>query len=194
VARFDVKPSSGDLRVFILSRLLDSLDLNAAIFLDWVMRLAYLPVLSKTASAALGTAATVFGGPVAGVIGAIVGAVDDPLGLGGSKDLLGLTKDHWTRLHGKMAAEAAWPVGFVYAGKPNPVDQHQVLATRVIDYGNGRAYMEFWDNNSGARIDDAQIDFTGTELSVSASISNDIKGIICEDYSFVAPPATLRPA
>jgi hypothetical protein len=192
VATFNVQPTSGDLREFIWSRLLDSLDLNAQVFLEWVMKLAYLPVVSRAASAALGTAAGVFGGPIGAVIGAIVGGVDDVLGLGGAKDLLGPSKDHWTRLLGKMAGEAAWPVGFVYSDKPNPVDQHQVLATRIVDHGNGTAYMEIWDNNSGAMVDVLQIDFRGSELSVTTTISGDIKGIICEDYTFVAPPATLR--
>ena len=140
----------------------------------------------------MGAAAGVFGGPIGAVIGAIIGGVDDVLSLGGAKDLLGPSKDNWTRLLEKMAAEAAWPVGFVYSDTPNPFDQHQVLATKCVDRGDGRASMEIWDNNSGPQTDLLEIDFRGTELSVNATIAGDIKGIICEDYRFVAPPATLR--
>ncbi len=47
VDNMTVPPGSGDLRDYIWSRLLDSLELNAAAFLEWTMTLFILPVFPR---------------------------------------------------------------------------------------------------------------------------------------------------
>lgn len=192
VASFDVKPSSGELRRYIWDRLLDSLELNAATFFEWVMVLHILPVISRLASAALGAAAGgVIGGPVGAALGAFLAGKDDVLGLGGADDLLHRTREHWGRLRAQLDREAAWPIGLVYGDSGIPIDQHQVLAIGYEDRGNGTASLTIWDNNHGSRSDDLQLDLRGGELNVTGA-DHPLKGIICEEYSFKLPPASLR--
>ena len=190
----NVKPESGDLRQYIWTRLLDSLDKNAATFLEWIMVLHFLPAISTVASGALGAAAGSIGGPVGAAIGAFLAGRDDVLGLGGADALLDKTRDDWRRLGRRLAGAAAWPIGFVYGDSLDPTDQHQVLAIGMIDHGDGTATLDIWDNNDGAMCRKLQIDFRGDELKVTSSNANlnAIKGIICEDYEPKTPPDVLR--
>lgn len=192
VSGFDVKPSSGDLRRYIWDRLLDSLELNAATFFEWVMALHILPVISKLASAALGAAAGgVIGGPVGAALGAFLSGKSDVLGVGGADDLLRKTREHWKELRGRLDREAAWPIGFVYGDHANPTDQHQVLAVGFTDRGDGTAILNIWDNNDGPHERILQLDFRGGELT-ARGLDKSLKGIICEEYSSKLPPASLR--
>jgi hypothetical protein len=192
VVSFDVKPSSGELRRYIWNRLLDSLEVNAATFFEWVMVLHILPVISKLASAALGAAAGgVIGGPLGAALGAFLAGKDDVLGVGGADDLLRRTREHWGRLRVRLDREAAWPIGLVYANSANPVDQHQVLAIGYEDRGNGTPLLTIWDNNDGARSRYLYLDMRGGELN-AAGADHPLKGIICEEYAFKLPPASLR--
>jgi len=192
----NVKPESGDLRQYIWSRLLDSLDKNAATFLEWVMVLEILPTISTVASAALGAAAGSIGGPVGAAIGAFIAGKNDVLGLGGAHALLDKTRDEWRTLGRRLAGAAAWPIGFVYGDKLSPTDQHQVLAIAMTDRGDGTATLDIWDNNDGAMCRKLQIDFGGDELKVASSNPklNAVKGIICEEYEPKTPPDVLRRA
>jgi hypothetical protein len=117
------------------------------------------------------------------------------LGLGGADDLLDKTRDHWGRLKTRLDHEAAWPIGFTYGGSANPIDQHQVLAIGYDDWGNGTASLTIWDNNDGRQQQRLDLDFRSEQLLVTCPGNpdlNDIKGIICEEYSFKMPPASLR--
>lgn len=192
-----VQPSSGQLRQYIWNRLLDSLEQNAPTFLEWIMILHVLPVISRLASAALGAAAgAVIGGPLGVAVGAFLAGKNDVLGLGGADALLAKSLDHWGRLRAKLDREAAWPVGLVYGANASPIDQHQVLAIGYGDQGEGAAFLTIWDNNDGAQIpyQYLRLDFRGCQLQVDSSKSelNDVKGIICEEYSFKPPPASLH--
>jgi hypothetical protein len=192
VAAFgSMQPASGDLREFIWRRLLDSLELNAHTFLEWLMVLHVLPAISVLASAALGAAAgSLIGGPLGAAVGALVSGGDDVLELGGRKALLGLTREHCRRLASQLEQEAAWPVGLVYGGSASPIDQHQVLAIGWLDRGDGTARLRVWDNVDGARARDHELDLRGSELTVATDA--DLKGIICERYAPVTPPVSLR--
>lgn len=64
-------PNTGPLGEYIFERLLDSLELNIGMFLEWVARLHILPVLSEAATIALLAAA---GNSVIPGLGAAVGA------------------------------------------------------------------------------------------------------------------------
>ncbi len=192
VASFDVKPSSGELRRYIWKRLLDSLELNAAVFFEWVMVLHILPVISRLASALLGVAAGgAIGGPLGAALGAFLVGKEGVLGLGGADDLLQKTREHWGRLRVRLDREAAWPVGLVYGDSAIPIDQHQVLAIGYEDRGTGTGGLKIWDNNHGSWFRYLQLDFRGRELNV-AGADHPLKGIICEEYSFKLPPASLR--
>jgi hypothetical protein len=190
ISSFTVKPDAGDLRDYIWNRLLDSLELNAVTFLEWVMVLHILPTISQLASAALGAAVgAVIGGLLGTAVGAFLAGEDDVLHVGGPQALLGKTRDHWGQLRAALDREAAWPIGFIHGGTANPTDQHQVLATKYTDRGDGTATLEIWDNNDGAAPRLLSLNFQGSELEVS---STDIKGIIFEQYSFKMPPASLQ--
>lgn len=192
VSNFDVQPSSGELRQYIWNRLLDSLELNARTFFEWVMALHVLPVISALASAALGAAAgVVIGGPPGAALGALLAGKEDVLGLGGADDLLGRTRDHWNQLKARLDSDAAWPIGLVYADSTIPIDQHQVLAIGYQDRGDGTATLSVWDNNDGATSRRLELDLNNEELYVKGA-EHPIKGIICEEYSFEMPPASLR--
>jgi hypothetical protein len=196
VSSANVKPVSGALRQYIWTRLLDSLDKNAATFLEWIMVLKILPAISLTASAALGAAAGSVGGPVGAAIGSYLAGKNDVLGLGGPGALLQKTRDEWQRLRARLTHAAAWPVGFVYGDKLAPTDQHQVLAIGFTDDGHGGATVDVWDNNDGASCRKLLVDFRGHELKVASSNPNlnNIKGIICEAYEPKMPPQSLRQA
>ena len=159
------------------------------------MVLHILPTISQLASAALGAAAGSVGGPLGAAIGAFVAGEDDVLGLGGAHALLDKTRDHWGQLRTALDHEAAWPIGFIHGSTANPIDQHQVLATKYTDQGDGSAVLEIWDNNDGAKSKNLTLHFQGDELVVNCTTDpslNDIKGIIFEQYTFNMPPASLR--
>ena len=191
-------PGSGDLRDYIFKRLIDSLQLNAATFLDWLMVLRILPAISVTASAALGAAAgTVIGGPVGAALGGFLAGKNDVLGMGGAGPLLSRTRDQMNQLAQQMAFNAAWPVGFIHGGSGSPTDQHQVLAIGYRQSPN-TVVLNVWDNNWGnlpypsCRV--LALDLSGSELMVYSNDQDltDIKGIICETYSPSVPPPSLQ--
>jgi hypothetical protein len=190
-----VQPGSGVLRDYIWSRLLDSLQLNAATFLEWTMVLHILPDISKLASAALGAAAGgVIGGPAGAALGSLVAGKDDVLGVGGAHGLIDRTRNHWGQLKAHLDRAAGWPAGIIHGGSANPTDQHQVLAIGYHDFGNGTATLDIWDNNDLGICRRLQLAMQGSELSVSSSNTelNDTKGIICEEYSWKVPPQALQ--
>lgn len=185
-----LKPASGILRDYIWTRLINSLELNALTFLEWGMILHVLPVISVLASAAIGAAVgTVVGGLIGTTLGAYIAGRNDVLGLGGRGALLDKTKEHWSALKNHLDKEAAWPIGFVYANNPLPIDQHQVLAIGYNDYGNNKGKIRMWDNNFFGE-QHICIDMNGQELIVTGSNHKyeKIKGIISENYSFQMPP------
>jgi hypothetical protein len=189
------QPGSGDLRDYIWSRLIDSLELNAPTFLEWTMVLHILPDISKLASAAIGAAAGgVIGGPVGAALGAALAGSDDVLGIGGADALLDKTRDHWKRLKARLDGSAAWPIGIIHGGNASPVDQHQVLAIGYGESGDGTATLDIWDNNDISECRKLRLDMSGNELNVSSSNIelNDVKGILCEEYSSKVPPGSLQ--
>lgn len=200
VSSFTQRPETGDLREYIWLRLLDSLELNVATFLEWLMIFYALPKLSIAASSAIGAAAGLYlGGPVAGALVGYLAGKEDVLGLGGADALKERTRANCRALSQRLATEAAWPIGLVFDNNPNPADQHQVLALDYKDEGNGIAMLRVWDNNDridpqGAGERTLTLDFRGNELMVvsSSSTLNHVKGVICERYSFKRPPSSLH--
>jgi len=184
-------PASGLLGDYIFSRLLDSLDLNAGTFLDWVVNLSIMPTVSKTANLALGTAVGSLGGPVGAAFGALLGSQVNVFHLGGAISTLGRTKNEWQRIINKLDGQAAWPVGLVYGDSANPIDQHQILAINYSDKHDGTANLTVWDNNDAAQSRVLTLDFRGSELHVGNS-QRPLKGIFLEEYSPHHPPDSLR--
>ena len=191
-------PGSGDLRDYIFKRLIDSLQLNAATFLDWLMVLRVLPAISVAASAALGAAAgEVVGGVIGAALGGFLAGENDVLGMGGAGTLLSRTRDQMNQLAQQIAFNAAWPVGFIHGDSDSPTDQHQVLAIGFRQSQN-TLVLSVWDNNWGnlprpsCRL--LALDLSGSELMVYSTDQDltDIKGIICETYSPTTPPPSLQ--
>jgi hypothetical protein len=189
-----------DLHDYIWNRLIDSLELNGRAFLDWVMNLKILPIISRAATVAIGTGAgQLIGGPMGAAIGAFATAQSDLLGLGGPDVLQNRTREHFETLKLRLDKEAAWPIGLIYDNSPLPIDQHQILAVGYVLNGD-KPMLDIWDNNDayfGRRI---MLDFTGDDLTVTEvptgstpreSITH-IKGIICEEYRFKHPPESLH--
>ena len=194
-------PSSGDLRDYIFARLIDSLQLNAATFLEWLMILRVLPGISTAASAALGAAAgAVIGGPVGAALGGFVAGKNDVLGMGGAGPLLGKTRDQMNQLSQQIAYNAAWPVGFIHGDSGSPADQHQVLATGYKQPDQNTILLSVWDNNWGNVARPScralTLNMSGSEVVVSTQdpALTDLKGIICETYSPKTPPISLQNA
>jgi hypothetical protein len=193
-ARFGTRPpTGGDLYDYLFSRLLDSLELNALTFLQWLMKLHVFPVVSQIATTALLAAAGSVAGPLGLAIGAFVGSQVDVFGMGGPDALLDDTREEWNKIKAKLDEEAAWPIGLVYGDSVNPIDQHQVLAIGYEDSDAGQR-LTIWDNNEGNRGRTLILDFSGEELGVGQfSSSRPIKGIFLEDYSSKVPPENLKP-
>ena len=191
-------PSTGDLRDYIFNRLLDSLNLNAATFLEWLMTLDVLPGISVAASSTIGAAAgAVVGGPIGAALGGFIAGRSDVLGMGGAGPLLDNTRDQLNQLAQQIAYNAAWPIGFIHGGKGSPTDQHQVLAIGFRQSGN-TVVLNIWDNNWGNIAHPScrllAVDMSGSELMVYSNDQDytDIKGIICETYYPVTPTASLQ--
>lgn len=191
-------PGSGPLRDYIFTRLINSLQLNAATFLDWLMILDILPGISVAASAALGVAAgSLIGGAVGAALGGLLAGSKDVLNMGGAGPLLSRTRDHLTRLAQRIAFNAAWPIGFIHGSTGSPTDQHQVLALG-FSQSQQTVVLKIWDNNwdglSHASCRLLAIDLSGSEVMVYSTDQalTDIKGIICEDYSAAVPPQSLQ--
>jgi hypothetical protein len=192
-------PASGELRVYVWNRLLDSLDLNARSFFEWIADLHVAPVISKAATIALLGLAGSVGGPVGSAIGVLIGSQTDIFELGGPKVLRNRTRDEMNKLKQKLAREAAWPIGLVYGHSANPIDQHQVLALKYEDRGDGTARLDVWDNNDANRSRTLTLDFRGGELVVTqmragrtVDENKPIKGILCEEYYSIQPPLSLK--
>jgi len=187
------QPASGPLRDYIWKRLLDSLDLNVTKFLEWVMQLHILPLISKTASGVIGAAAgAVLAGPVGAAVGAFMAGKGDILGLGGPKVLADRTGGELDKLRTQLRAGPGWPIGLIYDDSAFVWEQHQMLALRQ-DGGDRRLQLIVWDNNDGRRETTWTVDVSGDELQVRNGDERDgrIKGIICEEYRpAVPPPAT----
>lgn len=193
-------PSTGPVRDYIWARLVNSIQANGAAFLEYFMILKILPVISTTASAALGAiAGAVIGGPLGAAIGGVIAGKDDILGLGGADKLLGKTKDALASLAGFLATRPAWPIGFVYGSKGTITDEHQVLAIGYQDNGNGAGILNIWDNAWTGDVrpscQSIYLYLTGSEVMAASAQGpdyNDIKGIICEQYAPVIPTASLQ--
>src|SRR5262249_8109712 len=193
-------PASGEVRLYIWNRLLDSLDRNARRFLEWIAELHILPVVSRAANMALSVlAGTVVGGPVGAAIGALVGTQVDILSLGGERKLRDWTRIEMNILKERLTHEAAWPVGVVFGHSANPIDQHQILAVKYTEGANNTATLDAWDNRDGNRARTLTLDFSGNALvvtqlrgNVTRDANKPIKGLFCEDYYSIQPPLSLR--
>jgi hypothetical protein len=182
---------------YILERLLDSLDLNARTFLEWVMILHLLPHIDNIATEALFIAAGSFAFPIGPALALWIGPKTNVFHLGGSKPLLDKTKDEWQTIKEKLDEEAAWPIGLVYGDRRNLFNQHQVLAIGYKDTGLGTAKLFIWDNNKGAETTTVSLDFRGDRLMQSGIVDKDgndrvLRGIFHEAYSPQKPPSSLH--
>jgi hypothetical protein len=188
-------PTTGPLSDYLFNRLLDSLDLNAGTFIDWVVNLHVMPVISRGANITLGAAVGSLGGPIGAAFGALLGSQVDVFDLGGPTVILDRTKNEWQRITSTLDAAAACPVGFIYGDSAIPTDQHQVLAIDYIDNHDGTARLYLWDNNNSNHLQILALDFRGDELQVVDSaldFPRTLKGIFLEEYSFQRPPDILR--
>jgi hypothetical protein len=184
-------PDGGDLGNYIFARLLDSLDLNAGRFLDWIANLHFLPKISRLANIALGSALGSVGGPPGIAIGAVLGSELDVVNLGGAGVLLERSKAEWTKLKQRLDEEAAWPVGLIYGHSANPFDQHQLLAVGYQERGDGTGSIVAWDNSSPGNNTSLDLDFRGEHLQIGGW-KHPLRGFFLEDYAPKVPPASLR--
>jgi hypothetical protein len=186
-------PTEGELGDYIFARLIDSLELNARKFVEWIVTLHVLPKLNGVADAAFGAAVGGVGGPLGIVLGAFVANQASIFDFGGAGELLSWTKDEWSDLKVRLDERAAWPVGLIYGDTKNPFDQHQVLAIGYTDAGLGTGTLDIWNNNDLQQTDTLAIDFRGSELKVTGFNDNHtIKGFFAEDYRPKKPPANLK--
>jgi hypothetical protein len=186
-----IPPTTGPLSDYIFGRLLDSLDLNVGTFLDWVVNLHVMPVVSRVANITLGAAVGSLGGPIGAAFGALLGSQVDVFDLGGPTVILDRTQNEWQRITSTLDAVAACPIGLIYGDSANPIDQHQILAIDYIDHHDGTALLFVWDNNFANELQVLALDFRGDELQVGNS-ARPLKGIFLEEYSFQRPPDILR--
>ncbi len=184
-------PAGGVLGDYIFSRLLDSLDLNADAFIDWIVNLHLMPIISRVANIALRTAVGSLGGPIGIAFGELLGSQLNVFNLGGPKVILDRTKNEWAGIKRTLDGQAAWPLGLIYGDSVNPIDQHQVLAVNYNDHGDDTATLTVWDNNDANQSRGLDLDFRGAELEVGNS-KRPLKGIFLEEYSPHQPPDNLR--
>jgi hypothetical protein len=177
---------------YLLGRLLDSLDLNARTFLEWIMILHVMPHVDEIATAALLAAAGNFAFPVGPAVGAFIGSKVDIFDLGGPKRLLDKTKDEWSIIKRMLDEQAAWPIGLVFGNKISPFNQHQVLAIGYEDTGLGAATLRIWDNRDGNVAKDMSLDFRGDELVERGAVEDTVKGIFHEEYAPQKPLQSLK--
>jgi hypothetical protein len=188
-------PDEGVLGDYIFGRLIDSLELNARTFVEWLVELYIVPHLDEVANAVLGAAVGTIGGPLGAALGALLGSQVDFFDFGGPGSLLAWTKTEWTSIKRRLDDEAACPIGLIYGDTKNPFDQHQVLAIGYTDDGLGRATLRMWNNNQLRVPDTVNIDFRGDRLEVTGfndPNSHTIRGIFAERYSPRRPPLSLR--
>jgi hypothetical protein len=184
-------PAGGVLGDYIFSRLLDSLDLNAGRFTDWFMNLHLMPIISRVANIALGTAVGSLGGPIGIAFGALLGDQVNVFNLGGPKVILDRTKNEWAEIKRTLDGQAAWPIGLVYGDSTTPLGDHQVLGLEYDDPGDGTATLTVWDSNHANHSRRLELDFRGDELQ-GGNFDSPPKGIFLEDYSLRQPPDNLR--
>ena len=188
-------PATGPLGEYIFERLLDSLELNVARFMEIILTLHVLPIVGKGATIALLAAAGSAGGVIGTGIGALVGTQVDIFELGGPGTALDETKEDWPNLKRTLDQQAAVPVGYIFGTSANPIDQHQVLAIGYKDPGDGTATLTVWDNREANKSRDLMLDFRGSELQVGNAFNDEsLKCIFMEKYSPQTPPASLRVA
>ena len=176
---------------YVLDRLLDSLDLNAVTFLEWIMVLHVLPIVAEVAETVLLSSAGSVGGPLGSLIGGFLASRTDLFTFGGEGALLDRTKDEWVKIKERLDREAAWPVGLVYAGKKSPFNQHQVLAIGYSDSGLDTGTLEVWDNNHPRVTRTLTLDFRGDRLDETGADSR-VRGIFLEEYEPRKPPSSLK--
>jgi len=184
-------PAGGVLGDYIFARLLDSIELNAGTFVDWVANLHYLPKVSRVANLALGTAVGSFGGPIGIALGAVLGSQIDVFDLGGAKVLLERSKAEWTKLKQRLDDEAAWPLGLIYDDNASPFGQHTLLAVGYAERNDGTGTIIAWDNNAPNMDRSLDLDFRGDELRIG-TWSHPLRGFFLVDYSPKLPPESLH--
>ncbi len=193
-------PATGELGDYIFRRLLDSLDLNVEKFVDWVMTLHVMPVISKVANVTLGAAVGSLGGPIGSAFGVLLGNEVNVFDIGGPAPILERTRSEWEKIKNKLDSEAAWPIGLIYGDSVNPIDQHQILAVGYSNNADGTAKLIVWDNNDANKSGTMKLDFGGKELLITAvpdlpspaCLKHAIKGIFLEDYKPSQPPPELN--
>ncbi len=186
-------PVTGPLSDYLFGRLLDNIDLNAETFLDWIVNLHLMPIISSAANITLGTAVGALGGPIGAAFGALLGSQVNVFHLGGPKVTLDRTKSEFQRITSTLDREAACPIALIYSDSAVPTDQHVVLAVSYVDNHDGTANLFMWDSNSANTLQVLALDMRGDELQVGVSNSaRPVKGIFLEKYAFQKPPDSLR--
>jgi hypothetical protein len=185
-------PEGSELDQYILDRLIDSLELNAKKFLEWLMVLHVLPAIDELATATLLASAGNFAFPIGTAIGAFIGSQVDIFNLGGAGELLDMTSAELNILKARLDEEAAWPIGLIFAVKKSPFDQHQILAIGYENAANDRVTITVWDNRDpGGKERRMTLDMGGNELRESG-IDGAVKGVFVEEYAPIRPPPNLK--
>ena len=178
-------PPPGPLREYILERLIDSIVLNGARFIEWIAVLKLMPDLADTLIVAAGT---VIAGPLGSLAGWIVAACVDA---GGPDTIFDWTKHEWIRIKAELDNVRPCPVGLIFGDNLSPFEQHQVLA---IDYQNGspeRGTLVLWDNNAPDQRISVSLDFQKDELEFDHR-GHPLKGFFAEVYEPKTPPVSLK--
>jgi hypothetical protein len=113
-------PDEGVLGDYIFARLIDSLELNAPKFVEWLAELYIVPHVDEVANTVLGAAVGSIGGPLGTALGAFFGSQVDFFDFGGANSLLAWTKTEWTNIKRRLDEEAACPIGLIYGDTKNP--------------------------------------------------------------------------
>jgi hypothetical protein len=187
-----IPPEGTELDQYILGRLIDSLELNAKTFLDWLMVLHVLPAIDELATATLLASAGDFAFPVGTAIGAFIGSQVDIFNLGGAGALLDRTSAELNVLKARLDEEAAWPIGLIFGNKKSPLDQHQLLAIGYESTANDSLTITVWDNrDKNGKETQMTLDLGGDELRESG-VEGVVKGVFVEEYAPIRPPLNLR--